>query len=115
MHNCPLQYCGNRGSGAHSVIGTILLSMLNGHWRYAHINSIRGDAVNPSLLGMKRTVSEDTVRRAMKRIPEERGLSWLREQVLDGIAPALELPWILDVDTTVKPLYGHQQGAEIGL
>lgn len=114
MSKCPLHYCGNRGSGANNVIGTVLLSVLNGHWRYAHINSIRGDAINPPLLGMQHTVSEDTVRRAMKRIPEETGLAWLREQVLDCIAPALELPWVLDIDTTVKPLYGHQQGAEIG-
>jgi hypothetical protein len=27
---------------------------------------------------------------------------------------ALYMPWILDVDTTVKLLYGHQAGAEIG-
>ena len=24
------------------------------------------------------------------------------------------MPWILDIDSTIKPLYGHQQGAEIG-
>jgi hypothetical protein len=114
MDNCPLHYRGNRGSGAQNVIGTVLLSVLNGHWRYAHINSIRGDAINPPLLGMSKTVSEDTVRRALKRIPEETGLIWLGKQILDSISPALELPWILDIDTTVKPLYGHQQGAEIG-
>lgn len=114
MKNCPLSYTGNRGSGACNVIGTVLLSVLNGHWRYAHVNSIRGDSVNPPLLGMSQTVSEDTVRRGMKRIPEDAGLRWLRGHVLDCIAPALELPWILDIDTTVKALYGHQQGAEIG-
>ena len=37
----------------------------------------------------------------------------------DGIsiiarAPLLAEPWILDIDTTVKPLYGHQEGAVIG-
>src|SRR5260370_19576005 len=26
----------------------------------------------------------------------------------------LQEPWILDVDTTVKPLYGHQQDAKVG-
>ena len=50
----------------------------------------------------------------MKRIPEEIGLKWLQAEIIDCISPALELPWILDIDTTVKPLYGHQQGAEIG-
>ena len=114
MENCPLHYAGNRGSGAKNVLGTVLLSILNGHWRYAHINSIRGDAINPPLLGMEKTVSEDTVRRAMKRIPEEVGLGWLRGHILESISPALVLPWILDIDTTVKPLYGHQQGAQRG-
>ena len=39
-------------------MGTALLSILCGHWRYAHINSVRGDAVNAGLLGMARIVSE---------------------------------------------------------
>ncbi len=55
MENCPLHYVGNRGSGAKNVLGTVLLSILNGHWRYAHINAIRGDAINPPLLGMEKT------------------------------------------------------------
>ncbi len=31
-----------------------------------------------------------------------------------SLSPALGLPWILDIDVTVKSLYGHQKGAEIG-
>ena len=114
LNHCPLSYTGNRGSGALNVLGTVLLSVLCGHWRYAHINSVRGDGVNPGLLGMDRTISEDAVRAALKRIPEEAGLNWLRAQILDSIAGALGLAWILDIDTTIKPLYGHQQGAELG-
>lgn len=114
MQNCPLHYTGNRGSGALNVMGTVLLSVLSGHWRYAHINAVRGDGVNPPLLGMDRTVSEDAVRAAMKRIPEKAGLEWLQGEIRDSIEPALGLPWILDIDTTVKPLYGHQEGAQIG-
>ena len=114
LRDCPLTYTGNRGSGAHNVMGTVLLSVLGGHWRYAHINSVRGDGVNPGLLGMDRTVSEDVVRGAMYRIPEASGLDWLSSQIPGTISPALGLPWILDIDVTVKPLYGHQEGAEIG-
>ena len=41
--------------------------------------------------------------------PEETaGLDWLSTQILGCISPALGLPWILDIDVTVKPLYGHQ-------
>lgn len=114
LSDCPLHYFGNRGSGADNVMGTVLLSVLNGHWRYAHINGVRGDGVNPNLLGMRGTVSEDVVRLAMYRIEETAGLDWLSTHILGSISPALCLPWILDIDVTVKPLYGHQQGAQIG-
>ena len=26
----------------------------------------------------------------------------------------LDKPWVLDIDATVKPLYGRQEGAELG-
>lgn len=114
LKNCPLTYTGNRGSGANNVMGTVLLSVLNGHWRYAHINAVRGDGVNPGLLGMSGTVSEDVVRLAMYRIDETTGLDWVSSQILDSISPVLSQPWIMDIDVTVKPLYGRQEGAEIG-
>jgi len=30
------------------------------------------------------------------------------------LRPLLKTPWILDIDTTVKPLYGHQEAATNG-
>ncbi len=45
-----------------------MLSMLAGPRRYAHIAARRCDAVLPELLGMKKNVSEDAVRRAFKAI-----------------------------------------------
>lgn len=114
IKNIPLTYRSNNASHPRDVIGTLLLSVLNGHWRYAHINSVRGDGVNPGLLGMGRTVSEDVVRRALKKMDEAAALAWLEEQNRAAITPILFLPWILDIDNTVKPLHGHQEGAEIG-
>ena len=114
LADCPLNYFGNRGSGKLNVMGTALLSILCGHWRYAHINSVRGDTVNAGLLGMKRIVSEDVVRTALKRMDEAQSLRWLQGHILASISPVLSLPWILDIDTTVKCLYGHQEGAQIG-
>ena len=38
----------------------------------------------------------------------------MSNQILGSISPILGLPWILDIDVTVKPLCGHQQGVEIG-
>jgi hypothetical protein len=114
LDGCPLRYYGNRGSGACNVVGTAALSILCGHWRYAHINALRGDTLNPPLLGMARVVSEDVVRRALKRIEEAEGLRWLAGELRASVEPVLSQPWILDIDVTVKPLYGHQQGAQIG-
>ena len=75
---------------------------------------MRGDTLNPPLLGMSGTVSEDVVRRAMKRMDERAGLAWLSGELRACIEPVLRVPWVLDIDCTVKPLYGHQQGAQIG-
>jgi hypothetical protein len=58
---------------------------------------------------MERVVSEDAVRRALKKMPETDAEVWLRRHLDE--TPLLGIPWILDVDTTVKPLFGHQEGA----
>ena len=39
---------------------------------------------------------------------------WQTQALRRAYAPALDQPWIADLDVTVKPIYGHQQGAEIG-
>ncbi len=77
------------------VLGTATLSILCGHWRYAHINAVRGDTLNPPLLGMSGTVSEDVVRRAMRRIDETKGNEWLAGELRACIEPVLSQPWIL--------------------
>lgn len=43
-----------------------------------------------------------------------RSAAWMDGALKDSIREALCTPWILDCDTTVKVLYGHQDGAEIG-
>ena len=91
-----------------------MLSVLAGHWRYAHISAIRADGVNPGLLGMTRVASEDSVRRGMKAMDEAASGQWLKEHLKASYEPLLQEPWALDVDTTVKPLYGHQQDAQVG-
>jgi hypothetical protein len=112
--DCPLSYASPNAPKERDVIGTALLAILAGHWRYAHITALRGDTVNPALLGMGKVVSEDAVRRGLERIDEQAGAAWLCGHLDDTLRPLLTEPWILDCDTTVKPLYGHQDGAEVG-
>ena len=114
LESCPLAYASPNAPTKADVLGTWLLSMLAGHRRYAHVTAIRCDGVNPDLLGMRKVISEDALRNALKRIPEIEGKAWLDTQLAESVAPLLDAPWILDIDSTVKPLYGHQEGAEIG-
>ena len=112
--DCPLRYTSPNAPKKRDVLGTAMLSMLAGHKRYAHIAALRGDGVLPELLDMSKIVSEDTVRRAFAAIEEEAGANWIRGHLDPCVEPLLSEAWILDVDTTVKPLYGHQEGAVVG-
>jgi len=114
VSQCPLVWVSPNAPRKADVLGTVVLSVLSGHQRYAHINGLRGDSVNPALLGMSKVVSEDSVRRAFGKLDEAAGVAWLQEHLLRVYTPLLSEPWILDADVTVKPLYGHQEGAEVG-
>ena len=114
VSDCPLNYTSPNAPQTRDVLGTAMLSMLAGHKRYSHIAALRGDGVLPDLLDMRRIVSEDAVRRAFAAIEEEAGAVWMRRHLDYCLEPLLSEPWILDIDTTVKPLYGHQEGAVVG-
>ena len=60
---------------------------------------------------MKKVFSEDSLRRAFQ--DQEAGAlsQWQTQGLLETYAPALEHA---DLDVTVKPIYGHQEGAEVG-
>ena len=112
--DCPLTYTSPNAPEKRDVLGTTMLSVLAGHKRYAHITALRNDGVLPELLGMKKIVSEDAVRRGFKAIGEGEGREWLQRHLDYCTAPLLFEPWVLDADSTVKPLYGHQEGAVLG-
>jgi hypothetical protein len=114
IEDCPLRFASPNGSKIADVLGTLFLSVLSGHWRYAHIAALRADTVSASVLGMDGVVSEDTVRRALKAMDEEAGMNWLQDHLDASVLPLLSVPWILDTDVTVKSLYGKQEGAVVG-
>jgi hypothetical protein len=112
--DCPLARTSPNAPSNRDVLGTIVLSVLAGHKRYAHVTTLRADGVLPELLGIDRILSEDAVRRALAAIEEEKGIAWLQRHLDHGTEPLLGEGWILDADTTIKPLYGHQEGAVLG-
>lgn len=114
IDDCPLHLTSPNAPSKRDVLGTLLLSILAGHKRYAHVTTIRCDGVNPSLLGMNKIVSEDSLRRALLKIAEDEGTAWLQKHLYKCYQPLLDVPWVLDVDTTIKVLYGKQEGAVVG-
>jgi hypothetical protein len=112
--DCPLYLTSPNAPRKRDLLGTVMLSVLAGHRRYAHVTALRCDPVNPPLLGMRKVVSEDSVRRNLEKIEQHAGLNWLQNHLDYCTAPLLGEPWILDMDSTVKPLYGHQEGAKAG-
>ena len=115
MADCPLHYTSPNAPKKRDVLGTAMLSMLAGHKRYAHIAALRGDGVLPELLDMMARSSARTRFGGRSRRSRKKRARTGYEGHLDHCAePLLSEPWILDVDTTVKPLYGHQEGAVVG-
>ena len=104
VDDCPLTYQSNNAQDKRDVLGSFLLSILSGHTRYAHIASIANDIVNTQLLGMTKIVSDDSARRALQKMDERQGISWLQAHLYSCCEPLLRTPWILDVDVTVEPL-----------
>lgn len=111
---CPLESRSGNAPHKRDVLGTLMLGLLAGHRRYAHITALRGDAVAAQALGMNKIVSEDALRRALERIDEAASTAWLRPALMHSVRQALDKPWVLDMDATIKPVYGRQEGAELG-
>ncbi|GAB4479981.1 MAG: hypothetical protein OHK0044_27780 [Burkholderiaceae bacterium] len=111
---CPLHYSSPNASPPRDVLGTLMLGILAGSKRYAHIAGVRGDAVAAKALGLRGLVSEDSVRRALAAMVPEASEPWMRSALMSSVRQALDRPWVLDLDATIKPLYGRQEGAQIG-
>lgn len=111
---CPLRYASANAPAVRDVLGTAVLGILSGACRYSHVSALRGDQVNPQGLGMEKVVSEDSLRRAFKDEDAAALAQWQTQALLETYAPALEQPWIADLDVTIKPIYGHQEGADLG-
>jgi hypothetical protein len=131
LQSCPLRYTSPNAPAVQDVLGSWMLGILDGHSRYAHIGALRGDGVAPEILGMNKIIGDDSLRRALgilapapkaKHNAEERiaqqaqalkAEQWMQGQLRHSIAQATQTGWILDCDTTVKVLYGHQDGAVV--
>jgi len=68
MEGCPMSYTSPNAPAVVDVLGTWLLSILDGQRRYAHVAGLRGDEVAPQILGMNKIVSFERLRRALAHL-----------------------------------------------
>lgn len=114
VETCPLRYSSPNAPGKEEILATILLSVLSGHRRYAHISGLRGDGTMAQMLGVEQLRSEDSVRRAFEKLDGDQLTLWMDLNLGETFEPLMEGEWVLDLDSTVKTLYGRQEEARVG-
>jgi hypothetical protein len=67
---------------------------------------LRSDGISPKVLKMNNIISEDAMRRGLALIATPASETWLKSHLLRSVSAALNTPWILDIDTTIKTLFG---------
>ncbi len=75
--------------------------------RYAHANALRFDTVTPPMLSMRKVVSEDSARRKLKKLDQIGARRWQGKHLRATWERLLRHPWMLDIDTTVKTVFGR--------
>ena len=113
-NEAPFGFTSPNAPSHEDVLGSLLLSILCGHTRYAHVNALRFDTVTPPMLGMGKVVSEDSARRNLKKLDQIGARRWQGKHLHATWERLLCEPWMLDIDTTVKTVFGRQEGAEVG-
>ena len=112
VKGCPMDYTSPNAPQVCDVLGTWLLSILDGQRRYAHVAGLRGDAVAPQVLGMSRMIGDESLRRGLKhlapsigsRCPEDersrreaqlaKSSAWMDAALKESIGAALDTGWI---------------------
>ncbi len=122
VDDCPMAYTSPNAPEVVDVLGTWLLSTLDGQRRYAHVAGLRGDEVAPQIFGMNKIISDESLRRALAHLlnqpkrcdGEERAAraaqlakstAWMDAALDESTREALRTGWILDIDrqTVVWP------------
>ena len=116
VDGCPMDYTSPNAPKVVDVLGTWLLSILNGQRRYAHVAGLRGDEVAPRILGMNKIISDESLRRALAHLApapckysseEERAAraiqlakstAWMDKALGESTQESLRTPWILDAE-----------------
>lgn len=110
---CPVTRTSPNAAPVYDVLQSFCLTALIDGRRFAHVQRLREDPSVNELFGVKRIVSDDSIRRFFARIDETAGAQWI-SAASAAVWGALPERAILDWDSTVQTKYGHQEGAACG-
>ena len=114
VETCPMRLMSNNAPEVRDLIATVMVSMVNGATRFRHFDRLRGDTATAELFGVGWFMSYDSVRRNFASIPAEEALPWVWRENLNLLQDVVAEDYVLDLDPTVKPPCGRQEGAELG-
>lgn len=114
VKSCPLVFASNNAPALNDLLSTITLAILAGQHRYSHVSALRADTVNPAGFGMGKVCSEDSVRRALPGRIRWRAPAGRPGRCGKPGCPPCGSPGSWTWTRRSNPLYGHQEGAEIG-
>ena len=98
----PVDYRSNNSSSRRDIVGTIVLAILFGKDRYVQINALRNDTASMELLGLRKIVSEDTVRRSLRDADGKALDAWLSRHEHEVVDSMLRFAYVIDIDKDRK-------------
>ena len=114
VETCPMRLTSNNAPEVRDLIATVMVSMINGATRFRHFDRLRGDTATAELFGVGRFMSCDSVRQNFASIPAEEAMPWVWRENPRLLQDVVAEDYVLDLDPTVKPVYGCQEGSELG-
>src|SRR4030095_158445 len=114
VKECPLEYRSPNAREKQDVLGTITLSILAGHCRYAHIAALRGDQINRAGFGMKQICSEEQCasgfRRGRSRALRPVAATGLGAVLGTGAPTSLDPGYRCECEAHLRPPRGRRVG-----
>ena len=106
---------GNNATETADLLKTLLACVLAGGNRFRHAEHLKRDRLLAELLGAK-LCGEDALSRGLGRMSRGGGQAWAAKHLLEMNFALLKETsyWVMDLDTTIKTLYGSQEGAALG-
>lgn len=113
----PTQWHNATKFGVNQILLAVVFASFSGISRLCHMATFSGDGLVKVILNLKKAINENTISSTLKKLGQSgartlqsmllnHNASWLDQTGLDTIT--------LDADSTVKPVYGNQQGAAKG-